>query len=255
MAEGSKVEERTPRARTVSLHTEAEVAHLRLLRPTITMRMVHELGEALDQLEDHSAARFVVISGVDGVFCAGIDFADFRPDAPMDIHGFHKWEQLLVRVEKLGKATVAAIDGPCRGGGAQLALVCDVRVATARSVVQFDEIHLGFLPGMGTWRLAKYVGLGRAKRLLLQGAPVSAAAAERIGLIDVIAEDGALDAAVAAELAAFGPAHPVATELGKRLLLESYAESFEENIGGFLAAQHRAISQSAFLETLKKAGR
>lgn len=240
---------------TVSLHTQGEVAHVRLLRPTINMRVVHELGVALDAIEDQIEAPFVVVSGAAGCFCAGIDLSDFRPDAPMDIHGFHKWEQLLARIERLGKATVAAIDGDCRGGGAQLALVCDVRVATARSRLQFDEIHLGFLPGMGTWRLAKYVGLGRAKRLLLQGTALSASAAERVGLVDVVADDGGLEAAVAAELAAFGPAHPVATALGKRLLLESYAESFEENIGGFLAAQHRAISQPAFLDSVRKAGR
>lgn len=247
MSQGAKVEG------ALRLRREGDVAWVELLRPTINMRVVRALSDALDALEDDEAVRFVVLSGQPGCFCAGIDFADFRPDAPMDIHGFHKWEQLCVRLERLSKATVAAIDGVCTGGGAQLALVCDVRVATRRSALQFDEIHKGFLPGMATFRLAKYVGLGRAKRLLLQGAPAGAEAALAMGLIDAIAEDDALDVGVSEQLRAFGPAHPVATELGKRLLLESYAEPFEQAIGGFLAAQHRAISQSAFLETLAAA--
>ena len=104
---------------------------------------------------------------------------------------------------------------------------------------------------MATFRLAKYVGLGRAKRLVMQCPVISADEAVSLGMIDEVVGD--LDAATARTIAAFGPAHTVAIQLSRRLLNESFESSFENAIGHFLAAQHRAISQTAFLDTVGQA--
>jgi enoyl-CoA hydratase/carnithine racemase len=229
------------------------VARIRFLRDRIDMRMVRELTAACDHLEDDSPCRILVFEGApaQGCFLRGIDFTDFRPDQPMDIHGFGKWERLCTRVERLKMATIAAIDGAAVGGGVQLALCCDARVATARATLQLDEVHHGFLPGMATWRLARFVGLGRAKRLVLQCPQVSAQDAREMGLIDEVGD--AIGPLVDAAVAGFGPAHVVAIQLARRLLNESSSTAYEDAIGNFLAAQHRAISQSAFLDTVARA--
>ena len=234
---------------TIRYSEAGDVATVQLLRERINMRMVRELTAVCDHLEDESSCRVVVIRGRAGHFSTGIDFEEFRPDTPMDIHGFNKWEKCCVRIERLPKITIAAMEGAVVGGGMQLALVCDARLATPDVVMQLNEVRLGFLPGMATFRLAKYIGLGRAKRLIMQCPELPADEAHALGLLDEIATD--IDTAIASTIEAFQPIHPVTLELARRLLNESFATDFENAIGNFLAAQHRAITQTAFLKTLK----
>lgn len=231
---------------TLGYDEKGEVATVTIKRPRINVRQIRELERVCDHLEDVSTAKVVVFRG----HSAGIDFADFDPKEPLDIHGFNKWEKLVNRIERLNKITIAAVDGPCVGGGVQILLACDQRVATPGASFQLDEVKLGFLPGMATWRLAKYVGLGAAKRMVLTARKVGAEEAERLGLVDVV--DADLDAALARVMEELQPMHVVACTLARRLLNESFDAQVEDAIGNFLAAQHRAISQTAFLETLKK---
>lgn len=236
---------------TLDYAEQGEVATVTLTRRTTNMRMVRELTAVCDHLEDESTCTAVVFQGSGGVFSEGMDFREFRPDQPVDIHGFNKWEKLCVRIERLPKLTVAAIDGTAAGAGVQLALVCDLRIATPRSTLQLDEVRKGFLPGMATFRLAKSIGLGRAKELLLTGRKLTAENAVQIGILDSVAAD--LDATLRDRLAALQPINTVAVQLARRLLNESFSTSFEDGIGNFLAAQHRACTQSAFIRTLQKA--
>lgn len=230
---------------TLAYEDGADVATLTIKRARINVRQIRELERVCDHLEDHATCKVVVIRG----HSLGIDFADFDPKEALDIHGFNKWEKLVSRIEKLPKITVAAIDGPAVGGGFQLALACDLRVASPKATFALPEVKLGFLPGMAVFRLAKYVGLGHAKRLVLTGAEIGAEEALRLGLVDDV---GDIDAVTEKALAALGPKHAVAATLARRLLNESFHTEPEDAIGNFLAAQHRAISQTAFLETLKK---
>ena len=235
---------------TLSFEESGEIARVTLTNERITMAMVRELTAVCDHLEDDSGCKVVVFQGHEGCFSRGIDFAEFRPDEPMDIHGFNKWEKICVRIERLPKATVALVDGACMGGGAQLALVTDAVIATPDATFQFNEVHLGFLPGMATFRLAKHVGLGRAKRLVMQCPVVTATEAFSLGIVGEVDPD--LDGALSRLITAFGPNHTVAVTLARRLLNESFSTDFENGIGNFLAAQHRAIHQTPFLDTIKK---
>lgn len=231
---------------TISLELRGEIAELRLVRARINVGQVRELERACDQLEDDDTSRVLVIRG----HSLGIDFADFDPAAALDIHGFGKWEKLLTRIERLPKILVFAADGPCVGGGMQLMLVADIRVALPSASFSLPEVQLGFLPGMATWRLAKYVGLGHAKRIVLEGEVLDPPAARLLGLLDDVVDD--LDAGVAAAVERLGPRHVVAATLARRLLLESFGVSAEDALGHFLAAQHRAIAHSTFKETLRR---
>lgn len=214
----------------------------------VTLGLIRELDRVCDHLEDGSRAALVAFRGRDGVFNEGIDFTEFRSEG-LDIHGFNRWEKALRRVERLPMATLAALDGPALGGGLQLALTCDLRVATPSATLQLPEVHQGFLPGMATFRLARFVGLGVARRLVLTAEVLGGAEALEVGLVDRVV--GSVEEGVAWARAALGPAHRVPVTLARRLLAESAHTSFEDALGHFLAAQHRAISQDAFLRTLK----
>ena len=235
---------------TLRYEESGAVARVWLLRPRMNMQMINELTAVCDHLEDVSQCKVVVFRGGTGDFCAGIDFEDFKPDAPLDIHGFNRWEKLVSRLERLDKITVVALEGAVVGGGFQLALVADARVASRTATLQCNEVQLGFLPGMATFRLAKYVGLGRAKQLILRAKVITADDALALGIVDDVAED--VEQGVAQAIADFGPLHTVTVKLARRLLNECYATEYEDAIGNFLAAQHVSISQTAFLDTLKK---
>jgi enoyl-CoA hydratase/carnithine racemase len=237
---------------TLNFEEKDGVATITLARDggnRINVQMVQDLSSVCDHLEDKSTASHVVFRGAKGVFSKGVDFGDFHPNKEMDIHGFNKWEKICRRIEQIPKTTVAFVEGAAIGGGFQLMLTCDLRLAAPDAVFQMPEVHMGFLPGMATFRLAKYIGLGRAKRMMLTAETIDAPTALDWGIVDRMdTEEAALEWANTA----LGPKHSVAVELARRLLNESFEDSWENAVGHFLAAQHRAISQTAFLDTLRK---
>jgi len=242
---------------TIRLKSENGITFITLCRPergnAINVQMVRELEKVCNQIEDGSQDQVVVIRGAGNVFSTGIDLLDFPPDQKPDVRGFSRWERACRTLERLPMVTVAAVDGECAGGGLQLALTCDVRLATGRSQFYLHEIRDGFLPGMGTFRLAKFIGLGRARRMALTGRRVNTGEALSMGLIDHVCEDGALDSAIPRTIEEFGDLHTDAISLARRLFDESFEIPYEEFVGCFLAAQHRAIQSDGFKETIRRA--
>lgn len=233
---------------TLQYSEQDTTAYLRLTASHTSMRMIKELARVFDHLEDHSECTILVIRGTDGHFNRGLDFSDFQPDQPMDIHGFHKWEQICVRIERLPLATISLLEGDVIGGGLQLALCCDTRLATPSVSLSLPEVKLGFLPGMGVFRLAKYIGLGRAKQWVLRARTLDAATGHEWGILDEVSED--VSAMLEETITSYQPVQPVTLQLARRLLNESFHDSFEDAIGHFLAAQQRAISHKQFLKTI-----
>lgn len=199
--------------------------------------------ELLDQLHavvtgPAADARAVVVTGGEKVFAAGADITEFAergggepfevspPARVAEIGG--AFLRALNSVAALACPTVAAVNGFALGGGCELALACDLRVASSGARFGQPEILLGIIPGGGgTQRLARLVGPARAKDLVLSGRMVDAAEAERIGLVDQVAEGDARDAALAVAAGfARGPRHALA--LAKRAI--------DEGLEGPLAA-------------------
>jgi methylglutaconyl-CoA hydratase len=175
------------------------VSALTLRRPrarnALGRRLVRELASALDTLRQEPTTRCVVVrSSVPGVFCAG---ADLKERAAMTQRETVEFVCLLRRtfadLAALPMPTVAAVDGLALGGGMELALACDVRVASAASAFAAPEARLGVIPGAGgTQRLPRLVGASRAKELIFTGRRVGGSEAGMIGLADhVVADDGA----------------------------------------------------------------
>lgn len=236
---------------TLEVSERGIVCEVRFLHDRITVAMVRELEELCDYLDDQSPSAVVVLRGSDGHFCRGIDLSDFSLHRPPDIHGFNKWERSLAALERLKKVTLAVVEGDCRGGGVQVALACDYRLATADATLTVDEVKMGFLPGMATFRLPKHVGMGVARHLVLSGRTVGAEEAQRIGLVHRVCASAALTPEIERTVMEFMPVNGTVVAMARRLLNESYSNSHEDFLGTFLAAQHRAISGESFMRRLQ----
>jgi len=235
---------------TLKVVQSGKVLTVHLNRPesrhAISMQMVRDLSDLMDEVEDADDIEVFVLRGSPDFFCSGIDLRDFAIDKHRDVGGLQKWEQVANQLENLNKFTIAAVQGECTGGGFQLMLLCDARLADHSAEFCFNEVRLGFLPGMALFRLAKYVGLGRAKQLVLNGRSLAADEALDWGILDVVTESATIEDALADVVQQALPFHPVALQIARRLLNESYASSYEHFLGCFLAAQHRAINAEPF---------
>lgn len=195
---------------TILYGTEATehgtLVHLTLNRPevrnAIGAQMIEELGQALDAIAADDSIRAVILSGAGGkAFAAGADIAELkarnRGDALRRINA-----ALFRRIEDQPVPVIAAIQGYALGGGCELAMACDLRVAGQSAKLGQPEVGLGILPGAGAiQRLPRLVGLGRARELIYTGRIIEAEEAERIGLVNrVVPDDQVLSEAKALAL-------------------------------------------------------
>ncbi len=235
---------------TLQYTTKENIATIELTQEYSTMQMVKELTKVCNHLEDENPCQVVVLKGSETCFSRGLHFGEFHDKRALDIHGFNKWEKICTRIERLPKVTISVLQGVVIGGGFQLSLVTDARIATGNLTMKLPEVKMGFLPGMAVFRLAKYVGMGMAKRIILRGEELNADRALELGLIDCICED--VEGAIQNCIDEFSPIHPRTVQLARRLINESFHDSNEDATGHFLAAQHLAVSQGAFMDTVRK---
>ena len=127
--------------------------------------------------------RVVVITGEGRAFSTGIDLKELAA-GEIDMTYHHRWEAALRKFELMNKVVIAAINGYCLGGGLQLALACDIRVAAESALLGLPAVKEGLIPGMGVYRLPRTIGIGRAKRLILSGELVKGPEAHAMGMVD-----------------------------------------------------------------------
>jgi enoyl-CoA hydratase/3-hydroxyacyl-CoA dehydrogenase len=176
----------------ILLEKESPLAWLTLNRPqrlnALSPRLINELGDALRRLEKDDEVRVIVIRGAgDRAFSAGADISSFTEAAtPLGAYKLlSEFQELTTQIGSLSKPVIAAIDGYALGGGCELALACDLRIASERSELGQPEINLGIIPGAGgTQRLTHIVGLGRAMELVMLGERIDAEYALKIGLVN-----------------------------------------------------------------------
>jgi len=144
-----------------------------------------QISEIADALIKDPDVRIVIIRGEGRAFCTGIDLKELANNLiEMDYH--HRWESALRRFETMEKLIVVGMHGYCLGGGLQLALAADIRVSTAECRIGLPAIKESLIPGLGTWRLPRYIGWGRAKKMILGGQNIQGDEALRFGLADHI---------------------------------------------------------------------
>lgn len=176
------------------------VAILTLDRPdamnAINVAMREELPARLAELDRDDAVRAIVLRGAgERAFCAGADIKEFAPvEEPHRYRGARLHDHWVAAFERLRKPIIAAIHGFCLGGGLELALACDIRIAADDARFALPELGHGIIPGAGgTQRLLRLVGPGRATDMILTGERLDAAEALRIGLVTRSVPRAALD--------------------------------------------------------------
>ena len=199
--------------------------------------MLEELNAALDMAEQDEGVRCVIITGEgDRAFSAGADLTMFPKLTPAKaVEASKMGQRTFARIESFPKPVVAAINGYALGGGLELAMACDFRVAAEHAELGNPEIRLGIIPGWGgTQRLVRLVGLAKAKELAMLGDRISAEEALKIGLVNKVVPYEELRNAARdlAKRLADGP--PVALRLIKQAL--NYASIIPVDVGTWLEA-------------------
>ena len=164
-------------------------------RNALSRSMIRELLENLVRVRDDRAIRCIVLTGTgDKAFCAGADLKERATMSADEVHHFHQSLRDAFRgIETAPQAFVAALNGAALGGGLEMALACDLRVAADGVEMGLPEVGLGIIPGGGgTVRLPRAIGVARAKDLILTGRRVAAAEALAMGLVSRVAPAGAL---------------------------------------------------------------
>lgn len=173
---------------TIILDKEPGIRIITLNRPerlnAISYQLAMDLVDALDEIEEDTEARVVILTGAGRGFCAGADIKEMAdPDAPRLPIG--KRYTFFNRLEDFEKPVIAAINGACNGGGLELALCCDLRIASDSASFGLGEVKLGIMPaGGGTARLPRLIGPGLAKEFMYFGNRSTAQNAQNIGLIN-----------------------------------------------------------------------
>ena len=233
-----------------------EVAHLTLNNPPmnlVTEELLRQLDAALATLEEAAPGdvRAVVVSGTgERAFSAGSDVKGFESHAGAAGRAhFTREETVMKRLADLPMPTIAAIEANALGGGLEIALACDIRVASERASLGLPEVRLAVTPGAGgTQRLPRVVGVGRAKELTLTGRILDAHEAERIGLVSRVVPVGQARAAadaIAAEIAQRGP---LAVREAKRLIDRSVDLDIDAGLAAEIDASERVFNSADMLE-------
>jgi len=225
------------------LEKEGKLAWLTFTRENYLNAMnnicVDQINRIASTLRDDPNVRVVIIRGAGRAFCTGIDLKELAADRiEMDYH--HRWEQALRLFETMEKLVIVGMHGYCLGGALQLALAADIRVSTAECQIGLPAIKESLIPGLATMRLPRYIGWGRAKKMILGGQNIDGREALRIGLVDhiVLAENffSHLDEIAGNYLAACS----VGTRLSKLVTNQAFDMDYETLLQYYFELQQRA---------------
>ncbi len=207
--------------KTIRYEKKDNIALVTIDRPealnALNSTVIAELEQVVTELENDGTVRAMILTGEGRSFVAG---ADIGEQYPLDLDGGRRWGQrgsaLFRRMERLEFPTIAAVNGFALGGGCELAMSCDIILASEKAKFGQPEVGLGITPGFsGTQRLPRRVGIAKAKELIFSGRMVKADEAERIGLVNAVyAPEALLDGAM--EMArSFAKNAPIAVKYAK----------------------------------------
>ena len=156
----------------------------------LSSAVLEELGNVFDELEADKEIYVVILTGAGRSFVAGADIAEMsRLDAEAGRAFGRLGAAVFRKIELSEKIVIAAVNGYALGGGCELAMACDIRIASVKAKFAQPEVGLGIIPGFsGTQRLPRLVGVGKAKELIYTGTPIDGTEAFRIGLVNKVTE-------------------------------------------------------------------
>ncbi len=216
---------------TIILTKEAGYALIQFNRPdvlnAINMKLMEELVSTLEELDKENDVRCIILTGNDKAFAAGADIKEMADASAVEMlqrDQFARWD----RIRKIKKPIIAAVSGFALGGGCELAMTCDIIIASESAKFGQPEINLGVIPGAGgTQRLTRAVGKSKAMEMVLTGSMINAEEARKWGLVVKVVPNEYIieEAKNLAKLIASKP--PLAVRLGKEAVLKSFDTTIE----------------------------
>ena len=250
----------------VTLEQSAGIATVTINRPdklnALNVDVLSALHSAIEQIRAWEDARCVILTGAGKAFVAGADISEMQSLGEPAAREFSsKGHEVFAALEALPVPVIAAVNGFALGGGCELALACDFIHASAKAKFGQPEVKLGVIPGFGgTQRLARRVGIGRARELVYTGAMIDAEEALRIGLANAVHAPDELLAKVGEVAALIGTMGPFAISEAKRVLRDgeglALPEANQLEVDGFarcFATADQKEGMAAFLEKRKAA--
>ncbi|MDI5978864.1 enoyl-CoA hydratase/isomerase family protein [Amycolatopsis magusensis] len=230
----------------VHLSIERSVAFVTLNRPrvlnAVNPEMLAQFSQTLLGCAESADVDAVVIAGAGSSFCSGIDLTALA-NGEISRQWFAEWENAVALCEEMPKPVICAIHGYCLGGGLQIALACDIRLASADALFELPAIREGLIPGFGVYRLSRHLGAVTARRMVLFGERWPAAKALGQGLVDEVTGDRAALQALASRRAAelkFLAAVP-SFGLCKKMLGLRWRDPAGELLPGYLDGQDECL--------------
>jgi len=227
----------------------------------LNAELMQELDNLLDEIAKDESVKVVIVTGSgDKAFVAGADITHMQPMSAVEGRNWGKWGQAVMnKLENLPQTVIAAVNGFALGGGNELAMACDIRIASEKAKFGQPEVTLGIPPGFGgTQRLSRLVGKGRAKELLFTGDMIDAQEAYRIGLVNkVVPHEELMDAAKAMAQKIMSRA-PIAVRICKAAVNEGMDMDLDSGIayeaevfGLCFATADQKEGMTAFMEKRK----
>ena len=215
---------------TIRLDVRGPIARMTFDRPEVlnagNARFAAELGDAVATIAARSDVRVVVMTGAGRAFQTGVDLKALAA-GELTHSDLVRWEDAMTAIERMDRLFIAGINGHCIGGGLQLALVCDYRLAVEDALLSLPAVKECLIPSMALYRLPRLIGLARAKELILLGEPISAREAERIGLVNRAVPPADFSKALDETVERFLALPPVSVTASKRLSTRAFDLDFE----------------------------
>jgi enoyl-CoA hydratase len=232
---------------TIDLRQDGRRVFVTLDRPEVlnaqNEAFLRDFLEVTSALVDRDDFDVVAVRSSSANFGAGLDLKAAADGWRLNRTTVEWWEVGLHNLETIDQLVVALIDGFCLGGGLQLALACDLRIATDRATLAIPASReVGFLPGLAPWRLPRLVGIARAKALLLGGAVLTAPQAAHWGVVDQVVSPGGLDAAWEELVAPLNPDNLPSCGACKQIITTSLETPHEQALADFLETQSRLFA-------------
>lgn len=249
---------------TITIERRGRVAILTINRPdklnALNSTVQREGVAALDELRADGEVRVLVITGSgEKAFIAGTDISEFEGHTPVTQRNEFQGRSLFNSLDQFPKPVIAMIDGFCLGGGNELAMACDIRMASDKSRFSQPEINLGIIPGGGgTQRLTNLVGEGRSMEMILTGDMIDAATAEKYGLVNHVYPSAELEAETMKLAEKIAEKAPIALQLCKEAVKFASRSNLDEGLRRevdlfalVFSTEDKQEGVSAFLEKRK----
>lgn len=238
---------------TMQFEKDGRIGRLTLNRPELLNAMNYQgaldMNRAAEMIREDPDLRLVLIRGAGRAFCTGIDLKQLQAgETPQEY--YEKWDRALRILEQSEKVLICAMRGYALGGGLQLALACDIRIATEDCQLGLPAIREGIIPGLGTFRLPRYIGLGRAKWMSLSGENVDGRRAYEIGLVDHVVNPSEFDQEVSALVEKYARSCSEGTRQSKVLLSLAFDMSHGQFFEEYLRRQRLAMASPDHQEAM-----